>query len=152
MTRHFARVLIPTAVLGTFTIACAQRPAQTVSETPAPSAIVAEAPPASTMNSARESATSLEEMLAGRIAGVSVTRVAGGGISVLIRGPTSFYLSNEPLYIVDGVAVQPGPNGALSWLRPEDIGSITVLKDAAAAIYGVRGANGVVLIRTRGSH
>jgi TonB-dependent SusC/RagA subfamily outer membrane receptor len=150
MTRHFARVLIPTTVLGTFTIACAHRTAQTASEAPAPAAIVAEAP-ASTLNSARESATSLEEMLAGRIAGVSVTRAAGGGISVLIRGPTSFYLSTEPLYIVDGVAVQPGPNGALSWLRPEDIGSITVLKDAAAAIYGVRGGNGVVIIRTKGS-
>jgi iron complex outermembrane receptor protein len=104
------------------------------------------------MVSSRESATSLDQMLAGRIAGVSVARVPGGGISVLIRGPTSFYLSNEPLFVVDGMPVEPGPRGTLDWLRPEDIASIAVLKDADAAIFGVRGGNGVVVIKTKGTH
>jgi TonB-dependent SusC/RagA subfamily outer membrane receptor len=104
-----------------------------------------------TMVSSREAAISLDQMLAGRIAGVCVARVPGGGISVLIRGPASFYLSNEPLYVVDGVPVEAGPQGALSWLRPEDIASIAVLKDADAVIFGARGANGVVVIKTKGT-
>jgi iron complex outermembrane receptor protein len=96
---------------------------------------------------------SLEQLLAGRIAGVTVAHAPGGGISVLIRGPGSFYLSNEPLYVVNGVPVEPGPGGALNWLNPQDIASITVLKDASTtAIYGTRGANGVIVIRTKGSH
>jgi len=92
-------------------------------------------------------------MLAGRIAGVTVTATPGGGISVRISGPTSFRLSQEPLYVVDGVPIQAGPNGTLSWLNPEDIESIAVLKyDADKAIYGVRAANGVIVIKTKGSH
>jgi TonB-dependent SusC/RagA subfamily outer membrane receptor len=151
MTRHSARSLLSTAIIAGFALACAHQQATGDAQAPSPSTIASPAPPTSTLNT-WEHATSLEEMLAGRIAGVSVTRVPGGGISVLIRGPTSFYSSNEPLYVVDGVAVEPGPNGALTWLRPEDIGSITVLKDAAAAIYGVRGGNGVVIIRTKGAN
>ncbi len=96
---------------------------------------------------------SLEQLLAGRIAGVTVTATPGGGISVRISGPTSFSLSQEPLYVVDGVPIEAGPNGTLSWLNPEDIESIAVLKyEADKAIYGVRGANGVIVIKTKGSH
>jgi TonB-dependent SusC/RagA subfamily outer membrane receptor len=96
---------------------------------------------------------SLAQMLAGRVSGATVTALPGGGISVRISGPTSFRLSQEPLYVVDGVPIQAGPNGALSWLNPEDIESITVLKyDADTAIYGMRGANGVIVIKTKGSH
>jgi len=96
---------------------------------------------------------SLEQLLAGRISGVRVARAPGGGISVLIRGPGSFYASNEPLYVVNGVPVQAGPSGTLAWLNPQDIASIAVLKDAAStAIYGVRGGNGVIVITTKGSH
>jgi iron complex outermembrane receptor protein len=100
----------------------------------------------------RESATSLEQMLTGRISGVSVARVAGGGISVLIRGPRTFFGSEEPLFVVDGVPVETGPHGTLSWLRPQDIQSIAVLKGADATIFGVRGANGVIVIKTKGTH
>jgi len=96
---------------------------------------------------------SLEQLLAGRIAGVIVARAPGGGISVLIRGPGSFYMSNEPLYVVNGVPVEAGPSGTLAWLNPQDIASISVLKDpSTTAIYGVRGANGVIVIKTKGSH
>jgi TonB-dependent SusC/RagA subfamily outer membrane receptor len=95
---------------------------------------------------------SLEQLLAGRIAGVMVTKAPSGGISVRIGGPTSFLLSNEPLFVVDGVPIEPGPNGTLSWLNPHDVESIQVLKYAAAtALYGVRGGNGVVVITTKGS-
>ncbi len=96
---------------------------------------------------------SLAQMLAGRVSGAIVTAAPGGGIQVRISGQNSFYLSHEPLYVVDGVPVEPGPKGTLSWLNPEDVASIAVLRyEADTAIYGVRGANGVILIRTKGAH
>jgi TonB-dependent SusC/RagA subfamily outer membrane receptor len=96
---------------------------------------------------------SIAQLLAGRVSGVTVTAAPGGGISVMISGPRSFRLAQEPLYVVDGVPVETAPNGTLSWLNPEDIESIAVLKyDADTAIYGVRGANGVIVIKTKGSH
>ena len=91
-------------------------------------------------------------MLAGRISGVKVTRAPGGGITVRIGGPTSFYARQDPLFIVDGVPIEGGPNGTLSWLSPHDIESITALDLSSTAIYGVRGSNGVIVIRTKGSH
>ncbi len=52
--------------------------------------------------------------------------------------------------MVDGFPIKPGPNGTLSWLNPHDIASIEVLKDAAStAMYGVRGSNGVIVIKTK---
>ncbi|HEV2148381.1 MAG TPA: TonB-dependent receptor plug domain-containing protein [Longimicrobiaceae bacterium] len=92
-----------------------------------------------------------EELLAGRFAGVQVTRLPGGGISVRIRGATSLQGSSEPLFVVDGMPVEPGPGGALQGIAPEDVARIEVLKDiGSTSFYGVRGANGVVLITTRG--
>lgn len=92
----------------------------------------------------------IEKALAGRIAGVVVSRTPDGGIAVRIRGGTSLYGNNEPLYVVDGVAIQAGPNGALTGINPYDIESIRVLKDAAeTAMYGSRGANGVIIIKTK---
>lgn len=94
----------------------------------------------------------LEQMLAGRVAGVIVTPARGGGITVRIGGPNSFSLKEDPLFVVDGVPIEVGPGGTLSWLNPHDIESIAVLKyGAQTAIYGVRAANGVILIRTKGS-
>ena len=93
---------------------------------------------------------SIEEVLQGRIAGVTVTRTADGGIAVRIRGQTSIMGSNEPLYVLDGVPIQAGPNGSLAGLNPRDIESIEVLKDAVStAMYGGRGANGVIVIKTK---
>lgn len=92
---------------------------------------------------------SMEELMAGKFPGVQVFRLASGGISVRIRGVNSFYGSSEPLYVVDGTPVQSGGEG-LTFLNPSDIAQIEVLKDAAStALYGVQGANGVVLITTR---
>jgi TonB-dependent starch-binding outer membrane protein SusC len=109
--------------------------------------------------------TSPDQALAGRVAGVQVTQASGqpgGAVSVRIRGGNSLTGGNEPLYVIDGYPVYndnggasagatKGPNlNALSTLNPSDIETIDVLKDASAtAIYGTRGANGVVLITTR---
>jgi len=101
---------------------------------------------------ARQPTVPLEQLIAGRVAGVRVTRAPGGGISIQIRGQSSFSLSNEPLFVVDGVPITPGPNGTLSWLNPHDVASIEVLKDAVStAMYGVRGSNGVIVIKTKRS-
>ncbi|MGN0280915.1 MAG: SusC/RagA family TonB-linked outer membrane protein [Prevotella sp.] len=99
--------------------------------------------------------TSIEQALQGRIAGVQVTQnsgAPGGGISVQIRGINSLN-GNEPLYIIDGIAMSgdaSGEQSALASLNPSDIVSMEVLKDASAtAIYGSRASNGVVLITTK---
>jgi TonB-dependent starch-binding outer membrane protein SusC len=93
--------------------------------------------------------TNVVQALAGRTAGVQVIQnngSPGGGVSVRIRGTNSIQGSNEPLYVVDGFPFSGNPN----LLNNADIESIEVLKDASAtAIYGSRGANGVVLITTK---
>lgn len=99
--------------------------------------------------------TSLDQALQGRAAGVQVTQnsgTPGGGISVSIRGINSLN-GNEPLYVIDGVAISgnnTSNSSVLSSINPADIVSMEVLKDASAtAIYGSRASNGVVLITTR---
>jgi len=95
-------------------------------------------------------ARQMEELLQGRVAGVRVVRSPDGGLSLRIWGPTSFYGSSEPLYVLDGVPLTVAPGRGLFWLDPNDIQRIEILKDVSAiAMYGVRGANGVVLITTR---
>lgn len=92
---------------------------------------------------------SAEEALAGRLAGVQVTGSEGSPdaeVQIRVRGGGSITQDNSPLYVVDGIIV----DNALSTLSPQDIQSIDVLKDASAtAIYGARGANGVVIITTK---
>jgi TonB-dependent starch-binding outer membrane protein SusC len=89
------------------------------------------------------------EVLNGRLAGVTATTSEGSpdaNIRVRIRGGMSITGSNDPLYVIDGVQVENG----LSAISPQDIQSIDVLKDAAGtAIYGARGANGVIIITTK---
>ncbi|WP_245812627.1 SusC/RagA family TonB-linked outer membrane protein [Belliella buryatensis] len=93
---------------------------------------------------------SAAEALAGRLAGVQVTGSEGSPnaeVQIRVRGGGSITQDNSPLFVVDGVQVE----NALSVLSPQDIESIDVLKDASAtAIYGARGANGVVIITTKG--
>jgi TonB-dependent SusC/RagA subfamily outer membrane receptor len=82
--------------------------------------------------------------------GVLVSTGPDGGLIVRIRGSGSFYGSEEPLYVIDGVSLPLGSGGHLAGINPEDIVSIKVLKDPPeTALYGVRGANGVILITTR---
>ena len=100
--------------------------------------------------------TTIEQAMQGRIAGVNVTQnsgAPGGGISVQIRGINSLN-GNEPLYVIDGIAISGnnsnGNSSVLAAINPGDITSIEVLKDASAtAIYGSRASNGVVLITTK---
>jgi TonB-dependent SusC/RagA subfamily outer membrane receptor len=97
----------------------------------------------------RSPGQSIEEILKDRVAGVTVTQ-GQGGLVVRIRGVSSFYGNNEPLYVLDDVPIAAGPGGVLRGLSPYDIESINVLKDPAeTALYGVRGANGVILIKTK---
>lgn len=144
MTSYVARILL--AGLGIFAAGCGS--SQRAPE-PEPS-------PTSTANEvtsediARAPSRSVEEHLRGRVAGVTVTRSSEGGIAVRIRGATSVYGSNEPLYVLDGVPITPGPGGSLVGIDPYDIESIKVLKDPAeTAMYGMRGANGVIIIKTK---
>lgn len=93
---------------------------------------------------------SIDRYLNGRVSGVVVTPTADGGITVRIRGATSLQGNNAPLYIVDGTPMDPGPGGALFGINMRDIASIQVLKDAASlTMYGSRGANGVIVIKTK---
>jgi TonB-dependent SusC/RagA subfamily outer membrane receptor len=96
---------------------------------------------------------SIEQTLQTRVPGVVITRTADGGIALRIRGATSINGNTEPLYVIDGQPIQPGPGGSLLGINPHDIASIEVVKDAAGlAFYGVRGANGVILIKTKHSN
>ena len=110
--------------------------------------------------------TTPTQLMQGRVPGVNIVHNNGGpgaGVQVRIRGGTSISASNDPLYVIDGVPINNAPveptslgqnnslpRDPLSLINPNDIESITVLKDASAtAIYGSRGANGVVQITTR---
>ena len=89
------------------------------------------------------------QALAGRVAGVQISQSEGGpgsSISINVRGGISMTQSNEPLYVIDGYPSEDG----MSSLDPGEIESIDILKDASStAIYGARGANGVVVITTK---
>lgn len=108
--------------------------------------------------------TSLEQALEGKLSGVQVTQATGapgGAVSINVRGTSSISAGNEPLYVVDGLPVvstdlsdvggyQGNSLSGLADINPNDIASIEVLKDAsAAALYGSRASNGVVLITTK---
>jgi iron complex outermembrane receptor protein len=101
--------------------------------------------------------TSPEQMLQGRVSGVNVTSASGepgSAQGITIRGPGGIRTGSTPLFVLDGFALDNSSTGGainpLTFLNPQDIESIDVLKDASAtAIYGARGANGVVLITTK---
>ncbi|WP_080055107.1 SusC/RagA family TonB-linked outer membrane protein [Spirosoma aerolatum] len=125
------------------------------------------------------SATSVDQMMQGKVAGVQITQTSGapgGNVNVIVRGISSITGGNSPLYVVDGYAIGTGGGGSdlsnyasnsysasgiassssvnrinpLSIINPADIESIQVLKDASAtAIYGSRGSNGVIIITTK---
>lgn len=98
-----------------------------------------------------EASRPIEEILASRVAGVTVSRSSDGGIAVRIRG-TQSNANEQPLYILDGLPFIPGQNGSLIGINPYDIESIRVLKDPAdITMYGSRGANGVIVIKTKTS-
>ncbi|MEP6730885.1 MAG: TonB-dependent receptor plug domain-containing protein [bacterium] len=92
----------------------------------------------------------IEQLLQSKVAGIVVNRTDDGGIAIRIRGTSSFSGNNAPLYIVDGIPVQTGANGGLVGINPYDIASIKVLKEPTdITMYGARGANGVIIIKTK---
>jgi TonB-linked SusC/RagA family outer membrane protein len=101
--------------------------------------------------------TTPEQLIAGKVAGVSIISNGGqpgSGSTIRIRGGSSLIASNDPLIVIDGVPLDNGSisggNNPLSFINPNDIESFTVLKDASAsAIYGTRAANGVIIITTK---
>ena len=101
--------------------------------------------------------TNAQDMLAGKVAGMSVISndgTPGGGSQIRIRGGSSLNASNDPLIVIDGLAIDnngiKGMSNGLSMVNPEDIETFTVLKDASAtAIYGSRASNGVIIITTK---
>ncbi len=101
--------------------------------------------------------TNAQDMIQGKIAGVNITSdggAPGGGSNIRIRGGSSLSASNNPLIIIDGLAMDnngiPGASNPLAMVNPSDIETFTVLKDASAtAIYGSRASNGVIIITTK---
>lgn len=109
----------------------------------------------------------VNQMIQGRAAGVQMTTNSGepgAAAQITVRGGSSISASNEPLYVIDGVPINnvetenagigisgapPLPRSPLNLINPSDIQSISILKDGAAAIYGTRAANGVILIETK---
>ena len=89
--------------------------------------------------------STIYDYLRGRVAGLYVGPSSVGGTPEMrIRGTNSINMSNQPLIIVDGVEMTN-----ISWINPRDVRNVEVLKDAGSSIYGVRGANGVIIITTR---
>jgi TonB-dependent SusC/RagA subfamily outer membrane receptor len=143
MTRFSIRALLTVGSLIALGSGCAHR-SKTSPPTAAPASIV------TADDIDRQPGQPIEQVLMGRFPGVMVTRTSNGGVSVRIRGTTSIRGSTEPLYVIDGVEIQAEPGGSLSGINPHDIASIQVLKDPAeTALYGVRGANGVIVIKTK---
>lgn len=101
--------------------------------------------------------TTASDMLVGKVAGVNVSTgggTPGAGATIRVRGGSSLNASNDPLIVIDGLAMDnngvKGLSNPLSMVNPEDIASFTVLKDASAtAIYGSRASNGVIIITTK---
>ena len=151
MNWYPTRILPSLAILAGLSLGCAHKvkpeASQVVPTPPAP-------PPASMRGTeaARERSTTLAQLLQGRLAGVNVYPAPDGGVIVRMMGPTSFYGDQSPLFVVDGVPID-GRTNTLSWLDPHDVESVQALRDPTqTAIYGVRGANGVIVIKTKGSH
>ena len=93
----------------------------------------------------------IEELIEARSSGIQVIRRSDGSFSLRIRGVSSPATRNDPLIVIDGASTADGlASHALALVNPQDVSKIEVLKDAAStAFYGMRGANGVILITTR---
>jgi len=137
----FLRLVAPSlAVIVGLSASCA--PAQTRGEPGARSTVTSE--------NLQNTNESIESILQKQVPGLVVTRTSSGGIALQIRGGSSFRGGDAPpLYVLNGLPFQPGPDGSLTDINPFDIESIKVLKGAEAGIYGIQGANGVIVITTK---
>jgi TonB-dependent SusC/RagA subfamily outer membrane receptor len=141
---------LPAVALGMLWLACSPSPhpeSQPSPEIPPPKSATVQGAP-----NAGPAPQNLDQLLAGKLSGVTVMQGPAGGIIVRMMGPSSFYNDQDPLYVVDGTPVETRA-GNLPWINPRDVESITALKNPSdIAIYGVRGANGVIVIKTKKSH
>jgi TonB-dependent SusC/RagA subfamily outer membrane receptor len=103
-----------------------------------------------TFDEAKLKVSRIEELLEGRFPGVFVQRTSDGGYSVSIRGSSSFMGGEGPLWVIDGVPVEVASGRGLGWINPADVVRIDVLKNPnETGVYGVRGANGVIVVTTK---
>ena len=125
--------------------ACSHRPASTRVSHPARSPDVV-----LTADDIRDGpAQSLEQLLLARVPGLTMERAADGHVFLRLRGTNTLMGNEEPLFVIDGIALGPNPNN-LSAIDTHEIDTVKVLRDAAsAAQYGVRGTNGVIIIVTK---
>jgi TonB-dependent starch-binding outer membrane protein SusC len=142
--RYRSNVLVQAGILATLLTACSHN-AKTKGTSPAPRGADV------TSEDMRTSPErSIEQQLMAKVPGITVARTSSGALAIHIRGSTSLYGNNNPLYVVDGLAVEAGPEGEMPGINPYDIESIKVLKDTEAmTMYGSRGANGVIIIKTK---
>jgi TonB-dependent SusC/RagA subfamily outer membrane receptor len=149
------RIILSCAVFASLASGCASSKGP-LPDVPAPPSGAPSHPlPATTISGEdldRAGSDPIEKALEAKVPGVKITRTADGTLSVRIRGTTSINSNSEPLFVIDGLPIQAGPGGALVGINPHDIESIEVLKDAASlSYYGMRAANGVILIKTKHS-
>ena len=143
------RILLPTALATLTALGCSHAPRRPTPEpTPAP-----RAPRPSEIRAediTRSPAVSLEELLMARVPGLMVTKAPDGRTVMQLRGISSLNGDGEPLFVVNGLAL--GSASSLGAISRFDIESIEVLKDpASTAAWGIRGSNGVIVIKTKGS-
>ena len=142
--RYASTVLVQAGIAATLLTACSHNAKATGKTPPAKGADVT----AEDMRTSPE--RSIEQQLMAKVPGITVSRTSSGALAIHIRGTTSIYGNNNPLYVVDGLAVEAGPEGEMPGINPYDIESIKVLKDTEAmTMYGSRGANGVIIIKTK---
>ena len=92
----------------------------------------------------------IEHALQKKVPGLIVRRTSDGSLALQVRGSSSYNDSaTPPLYVLNGLTIQPGPGGTLPGISAHDIESIKVLKGAEAGLYGIQGANGVIVITTK---
>ncbi len=145
MRSIITRVLLPCSLVAGFASGCAHGGATGgAGDPPSGRSIV------TSEDLERSPGQSIESVLMSKVPGIIVTRSQDGSLAIQIRGPSTFSSSTDPLFIVNGTPFQAGPGGALTGINPFDISSIEVLKDAASTtMYGVRGANGVIVIKLK---
>lgn len=150
MSSLSSRQLLCSALLLGFATACSSGGGGSTPQTAPPPEVSKAGQTVTARDVSNTPSGSVEKTLEGRFPGVVVLRTSSGGLSIRIRGAASANGPNAPLYVIDGTAVEPGPEGDLPGLNPYDIESIKVLKDAASTtMYGVRGGNGVIVIKTK---
>lgn len=125
--------------------ACSHRTAERPSSDPRPPGTVLTADDIS-----KHPGQSLEQLLLARVPGLTLERAADGHTKLVLRGKNTILGDDEALFVLNGIPLGPAVSGNLAAVNVHDIETVQVLRDAVAtAAYGVRGANGVIVIRTK---